>query len=72
MEKVALNYIVMQFIDFDENNYGYEAPGIVSSRLCDITIVWGPKDMSLEKNVLILQKKTQKNTMIVIMNFYIK
>ena len=47
----------MQFIDFDENNYGYEAPGIVSSRLCDITIVWGPKDMSLEKNVLILQKK---------------
>ena len=70
MEKVALNYIVMQFIDFDENKYGYEAPGIVSSRLCDITIVWGPKDMSLEKNVLILQKN--KNTMAVIMNFYIR
>jgi len=70
VEKVALNYIVMQFIDFDENNYGYEAPGIVSSRLCDITIVWGPKDMSLEKNVLILQKS--KNTIAVIMNFYMK
>ena len=60
MEKVALNYIVMQFIDFDENKYGYEAPGIVSSRLCDITIVGGSKDMSLEKIFLILQKKKIK------------
>ena len=44
--------------------------GIVSSRLCDITIVWGPKDMSLEKNVLILQKS--KHTMGVIMKFYMR
>ena len=57
MEKVALNYIVMQFIDFDENKYGYEAPDIVSSRLCDITNVWGPKDMSLEKKCSNFAKK---------------
>ena len=27
----------------------YEAPGIIGSELYDITIVCGPKDMSLEK-----------------------
>ena len=35
----------------------YEAPGIVDSGLYDITIVCGPKDMSLEKYFLISQKK---------------
>ena len=49
----------MQFIDFDENKYGYgyEAPGIVSFGLCDITIVWGPKDMSLDKKSSNFAKK---------------
>ena len=34
----------------------YEAPGIVGSGLYDITIVCGPKYMSVEKYVLISQK----------------
>ena len=33
-----------------------EAPGIVGSGLYDITIVCGPKNMSLEKYILISQK----------------
>ena len=37
-------------------HWPYETPGIVYSGLYDITIVCGPKDMSLEKYFLISQK----------------
>ena len=37
-------------------HWPYEAPGIVDSGLYAITIVCGPKDMSLEKYFLISQK----------------
>ena len=37
-------------------HWSYEAPGIVGSGLYDITIVCGPKDMSLEKCIPISQK----------------
>ena len=37
-------------------HWPYEAPGIVDSGLYAITIVCGPKNMSLEKYILISQK----------------
>ena len=51
-------------------HWPYEAPGIVDSGLYAITIVCGPKDMSLEKYFLISQKNI--NTIAVYMNFYIE
>ena len=37
-------------------HWTYKAPGRVGSTLYDITIVFGPKDMSLQKYSLISQK----------------
>ena len=51
-------------------HWPYETPGIVDSGLYAITIVCGPKDMSLEKYFLISQKNI--NTIAVYMNFYIE
>ena len=48
----------------------YEAPGIVDSGLYAITFRCGPKDMYLEKYILISQKNI--NTIAVYMNFYIE
>ena len=51
-----------QLVDFQKQvwQWPYEAPGIVDSGLYAITFRCGPKDMCLEKYILISQKNVKQ------------